>query len=288
MRASHGPSVGRLRLRSALRRARESADLTQEQVAAAMEWSLSKVIRIEAGSVSVSLNDLKALIGLYDITAPDEIEELKELARSARRRGWLTEYRDRFGPQFAAYLGLESEAHAIRYFHPGIVPGPLRTRDFARLVIEGSRPYHQGDQDSEVLTDLLMRRQAEVLHRADPPRIDVILDESAVRRPIGDRPLMRRQWAHVIKLAESPLVEVQVIPFSAGIYPAMMTPFVILEFPEDNDHPVVFLENPFGGTVIDRIEDVEQYLRTYRRLGEIALTESDSMELIRKIAAQFD
>src|SRR6266508_5638517 len=111
-------AVRRRRLRSELRRVRETASLTQDQVATAMDWSLSKVIRIENGAVGISTNDLKALLDLYGVTERRRVDDLVGLAQSARQRAraWWSAYRSVISPQYLTYLGYEAEASAIRQF----------------------------------------------------------------------------------------------------------------------------------------------------------------------------
>src|SRR5580700_3556573 len=123
------PLVQRRRLRAELRRARQERDLTQEQVASDMEWSLSKIIRIEGGSTGISANDLKALLRLYEITDPERTDQLTALARAARERSWWSAYRDVAPPALIQLIEYESAASAIRQFESMFVPGILQTED---------------------------------------------------------------------------------------------------------------------------------------------------------------
>jgi transcriptional regulator with XRE-family HTH domain len=241
------PTVHRRRLRSELRRAREAAGFSQRDVAKAMDWSLSKLLRIETGSVTITTNDLKVLLAHYGITDPTRVEGLLDLARSSRERSWWSVYREVASPEYLAYLGFESSASLIRNFEPLIVPGLLQTDEYAREVItavEGPDPARV-----DALVDLRVRRQ-ELLTRPEPPGLHFILDEAVVRRVVGGPDLMRGQLRHLKELAARPNITVRIVPFSAGLYPRLRVPFVILEFPDPDDEDLLIIENPAGSMII--------------------------------------
>jgi len=271
-------------LRFALRKAREVAELTQEQVAAQMDWSLSKLIRIEAGTVSVSTNDLKALLALYRISDRGQIDELVELARASRQRTWWAGYKDRLASYRVSYVGLEAETSVLSYFNPLLVPGLLQTETYARAVIAEVARHEGTPEEIEPLVDVRMTRQREVLGRRDPPNLVALMDEAVVRRPVGGWRAMREQLLHLVEAAEQPNISVRVLPFSAGPYPAMYGPFVILDFPEEDDTPVVFLENAFSGEVVERSEEVTAYRGMFDQMWHRALSEDGSAKLIQILA----
>jgi transcriptional regulator with XRE-family HTH domain len=283
MITAHGPIVGRRRLRFALRQAREAAELTQEQVAAQMDWSLSKLIRIEAGTVSVSTNDLKALLALYRISDSAQIEELVELARASRQRTWLAGYKDQLASYRVSFIGLEAETSTLSSFNPLLVPGLLQTETYARAVIAELAPHEGTPEPIEPLVDVRMRRQQEVLGRREPPRLMVLMDEAVLRRPVGGWRAMREQFRQLVEAAEQPNISLRILPFSTGPYPAMYGPFTILDFPEETDTPVVFLENAFSGDVIERVEEVSAYRGMFDQMWQRALTEEDSADLIKEL-----
>jgi transcriptional regulator with XRE-family HTH domain len=292
MTTAHGPVVGRRRLRIALRRSREAANLTQDQVAAEMDWSLSKLIRIEAGQVSISTNDLKAILTLYEVTEAKEISELLELARVSRQRPWWSGYKDRYedrlAPHVFSYIGLEAETSSMRTFDPLLVPGLLQTPAYARAIVREVSPYQRSADELEAIVQIRLTRQREVLGRADPPEFLVVLDEAALRRPVGGAETMREQLRQLAASEEQAHLTVKVLPFSTGPYPAMYGPFVILEFPTQADSPVVFLENAFSGDVLERAEDVGPYRRAFEKISEMALSTKESARLLNKVADEFD
>lgn len=287
MTTAHGPIVGRRRLRYALRQAREAADLTQEQVAARMDWSLSKLLRIEAGTVSVSTNDVKALLALYRITDPAAVEELIHLARASRQRPWWTGYRERLGSDVVSYVGLEAESATLRYLSPLTITGLFQTPRYARAIATAGTAVELSPEDVDSLVELRLARQREILGRANPPEIQVLIDEAALRRPVGSPAVMREQLLHLAESAGRPNIDIRILPFAAGAYAAMYGPFIVLEFPDESDTPVVFVESAIGGEALERGPDVAAYQRAFERTWNQALGEADSLRLIEAAARQW-
>ncbi|HEY8534610.1 MAG TPA: helix-turn-helix transcriptional regulator [Micromonospora sp.] len=283
---AQGPTVGRRRLRAALRRAREAAGLTQEQVASAMDWSLSKVIRIEAGAVSISTNDVKALLQHYRVADPAQVAELVELARVSRRRAWWSRYRDALPPSYTALIGLESEAVVLRFFQAVGIPGLLQTEAYARAIFTASAPPERTTPaDVDLAVEVRMRRQREVLHRPQPPRMEVVLDEATLHRQTGGPACLREQLEHLVAMAERPEITIQVLPFTATDY-AVAAPFTILSFADPDDTDVVYVEAAMIQDVIDNPDAVRSYQLMFPRLQEKALSPEDSIALISKIASE--
>ncbi|HWG97916.1 MAG TPA: helix-turn-helix transcriptional regulator [Pilimelia sp.] len=285
MTSVQGPTVGRRRLRTALRRAREAADLTQELVAASMDWSLSKLIRIESGAVSVSTNDVKALLALYRVTDTALIDELVNLARVARRRTWWSSYRDTVPTPYASYIGLEAEATELCYFHPISVPGLLQTEAYARTIVPVDGPYQVAPDQIETRVAIRLTRQREVLGRPDPPRITAVLDEAVLRRITGNVEIMHEQLLHLVTLGGSPNIDLHVLPFSAG-NTTVNGPFVILRYPDPADSDVVYVECALFEDVIDRPESCGPYQHAFERLCADSLDPAESLDFIAKVAAE--
>ncbi|MGC1285066.1 MAG: helix-turn-helix transcriptional regulator, partial [Streptosporangiaceae bacterium] len=178
------PSFYRRRVREALRKAREAAGITQRDAAAALDWSMSKLVRIEAGSVGISTTDLRALLGLYAIDDENLINQLVDMARASKERPWFSRYQNILSQAFAQYLGYESSAAVIRGFQPLTMPGLLQTDDYARAILEASRA-----SEIEERVDLRMSRQ-ELLEREEIPAVFYILDEAALHRLVGGPTVM--------------------------------------------------------------------------------------------------
>ena len=278
------PAIQRRRLRSELRKAREAASKTQRDVAAAMDWSVSKLIRIETGDVRVSTNDLRVLLGYYG-AGVDYTESMIRLARAAREPARWSLYRDVASPDFISFLGYESSASVIRNFEPLLLPGLLQTEEYARAVIE----ILDGPHRLDALVDLRMQRQ-ELLTQDPGPQFHFIIDEATIRRKIGGEDAMRRQVRHLKEIAEWPNVNVGIMPFDHGMYAGMRLAYVLFEFEAAEDKDILFIENPgdiflVGGSSSDSVirESSPQsrgrvspadYLRHFRELERVTKVES--------------
>jgi transcriptional regulator with XRE-family HTH domain len=282
-RTGRDPMVQRRRLRTELRQARNQAGLTQRDVALAMDWSPSKLIRIESGAVSISKNDLQALLRHYGVEDRDRVESLVEMARASRTPSWSS-YKDIVGPGFITMLGYESSASLIRQFEPGLVPGLLQTEEYARDVLK--RAYLKSDAEAEKLWNLREQRQG--LHdRRDPPEMFFVMDEAVVRRLVGGPRVMRRQLERLRDLADRPHITILIIPFSKGAHLGLTGPFVVLEFPEATDPDLVYLENARGDSVYrDEPDESARYLEMFWSLEGIALDPDASRILLDKIIAE--
>ena len=284
MPVAYGPTIGRRKLRSAIRRARETSGLTQEQVAAAMDWSLSKLIRIEAGYVSISTNDVKALLGLYRVTEPALVAQLVQLARISRQRAWWSQYRDSVPPAYYSYIGLEAEASALCFYQSVGMPGLLQTEAYARAVLRSVIPNLDDPAEAQASIALRMRRQREVLGRPDPPRVEVVLDEATLHRQTGGREVIREQLLHLVALTEAGRITIQVLPFTSTAY-TPLGQFVIVRFAGADDSDVVYLESTGLEDVLDSPDAVESHLKTFTGLQQAALTPAESLARITTIAA---
>lgn len=279
------PVVPRRRLRTELKKARLDAGQTQSDVAIAMDWSLSKVIRIEAGTVSISTNDLKVLLRHYKIVDPARTDELLALGKAARDRTWWSEYREVAPSGLLQLIGYESAASVRRNFEPLLIPGLLQTREFARAVIPALDPgISQGRLDA--LVEIRMKRQ-ELVDRANQPQLFFILDEAALHRVTGGPEVMRDQLRHLMEVAEKPNVTIEVLPFSAGVRQGMRS-FVVLAFPDAEDDDVLYVEDAAGGLVIKEDQDeIQTYREIFESLWSAALKPKEALSHIARLAEEF-
>jgi transcriptional regulator with XRE-family HTH domain len=280
MGTEHSPTVRRRRLALELRRLREAARLTCEEVAEHLECSASKISRVETGRVSVSPRDVRDMLELYGVPAVQR-ESLVQLARDSRQKGWWHAYSDTMQPQMATYIGLESAASEIRIYEVSLIPGLLQTEDYARAVIRAGM-VNSPAEDIERRVSLLMARQPAVV-RDDPPKVWAVLDEAALRRRVGGSGLMRLQLEHLLAQAALPNVAVQVIPFAGGAHPAMGRPFIILVFPERVDTDVVYLEDLTSALYLEDVAEVDRYNVFFNHLRATALSFDDSAALITSV-----
>jgi transcriptional regulator with XRE-family HTH domain len=259
------------------------AELTQDQVAAAMDWSLSKLIRIENGSVGISTNDLRAILQYYKITDSGHTAELVAMARGARERSWWSDYRDVASRPVLQVIEYEAAAIISRNFQPQVVPGLLQTEEYARAVLGQLNPQSSQER-MDGLVNVRMQRQ-KLLERADPPLLFFIMDEAVVRRLVGGKAVMRRQVHRLIEVSAKTNVTVEIVPFSAGIHPGTLGPFVIYEFPDAADDDTVYLENQQGEFINrDNPEEILAYRERFEQLRELSLGPRGSESYLGKIA----
>jgi transcriptional regulator with XRE-family HTH domain len=282
------PTVRRRRLAAELRRLRERAVLTGEEVAESLGWSASKISRIEHYRTGIKSGDLSKLLECYGVTDTHR-GELMALAREPTRKGWWEAYSDALPEEYAAYIVLESEAETVECWSPQVIHGLLQTRDYARAVIEahmwstGSIPPGKIQQRVEAR---LTRQEAIT---GDPQRsLAVILDQSALIRRVSEAQIMRQQLGHLIEVSRLPNVRVQVLPLD-GSHPIGTGSFVLLRFgpvPGIGQSPdVVYLEQLSRTALYVEDEDeVHEYRLAFQQLSEKSLSPDRSRELIAAIA----
>ena len=277
------PLVQRRRLRTELKKAGQTSGLTQDQVAGEMDWSLSKIIRIESASSGISANDLKALLQLYGVKDPGQVDSLVALARAARERSWWSAYRDVAPQSLLQLTEYESAAQDIRQFETMFVPGILQTEDYARAVIDNY--YEEGLSSNRLraLVELRTRRQ-DIIDAENPPSFHFVLDEGVVRRVVAGPSVMRRQLRRLIEVADKPNITLELIPFSVGLHPGMKGPFEIIEFADPSVSDIVYLESPRGDMFSDVPEEILKYREAFEGLVKASLGPRDSLTLIATIA----
>ncbi|MER5401278.1 helix-turn-helix transcriptional regulator [Streptomyces sp. NPDC002599] len=275
----------RLRLRTELRRAREAAGLTQRQVADEMEWSPSKLLRIESGEVGVSVNDLRPLLAAYGITDRRLIETLLDLARGSRKMPYA-EYRDVFSKEFLQFLALEASASHCRYFNSVLLPRLLQTEEYARAVAVS---YVGGklNESHERMLEAQLSRQ-ELLQGEDGPQVQVVLDEAVLHRQVGGRRVMRAQLLRIAELCEHPRVTVGIIPYTVGAHPGMQGPFTLFEFAGQEMPDSLHLENLRGEfTSTPLPADTPRFLELFWQLEDLSIKQ-DVGELVQRLAQRID
>jgi transcriptional regulator with XRE-family HTH domain len=281
MASQPDPVVQHRRLRTELRALRRKDDKTQEQVAKAMDWSTSKLLRIETGEVRAAPSDVRVL-ALYYEASEKQVEQLVEMARNARGDSWPA-YKDVHQQASLNYFAYEAAASLMRFYQSSLIPGLLQTEEYAVGTLTDTFGYDE--EERERRWEARAKRQ-ERLERDDPPSIFCLLDEGVVRRQVASPGVTRRQLEHLIELGERNNISVRVIPFSAGAHPGMTGPFTLLEFPDAQDDDVLYLEHVDGDKVIrDEAAVTVTYTERFFALEKIALSEAKTSELLEEIIA---
>ncbi|NUT46054.1 MAG: helix-turn-helix domain-containing protein [Saccharothrix sp.] len=272
------------RLRAELRQARERAGLTQQGVADALEWSVSKLIRIENGSVGVSITDLKALLLHYGVTDADEVAELVELARGSKQSAWWHAYKNQVSQQFLTFLGLEASAIRVRQFQGILVPGLLQAKGYASVLAAAG-----GENEEAVNRNLQIRLKRQEMITEDGPEAFFILDESILHRQIGSPEVMREQLLKLKALTEHPKLTIQVLPFSAGVHKGMVGSFEIFELSDQPDDYALVLEGPYKDVLhANPSEETKEYVRIFFELEKIARPAEETASLIDRRLHQME
>jgi transcriptional regulator with XRE-family HTH domain len=283
MAVGESPAVARHRLRLALRRAREAKGLTQRQVAESLDWSLSKVNRIESGEVNVTGTDLQALLRLFDVTDSGRIEALTEAGRAARRRGWWDQpqYREHLTPAMIQSIQFETEATTIRSFQPILIPGVLQTREYAAAVLDAGRDMLP-PADLTTRLDVRMLRRDQLFRRPEPPSYLLVLDESALLRDVGGPQVMSTQLYDLLEMARTGAVVVRVLPLSYKTV-HMVGLFVI--YASDEEDVALYVESGLDDEVLYAPDRIRQHRQFFEQAWHGSLSIGASIHLIEARAA---
>ncbi len=260
-----GRSSARLVLGARLRRLREAAGISPEEAAQAIRGSRSKISRLEHGRTSFKARDMADLLSRYGISDAAERATLLHLAEHANADSWWQAYGDVVPAWLEQYLDMERVTCLIRAYEAQHVPGLLQTEDYARALLRSGLP---GAPVAEVerRAELRLHRQ-EVLHGPDPARLWVVIDEAALRRPVGGSAVMRAQVAWLIEASRLPNVRIQVLPLSAGGHAAGGGSVTVLRFHESELPDIVYLEQMLTAVYLSRPEDSAHYRDVLNRLA---------------------
>jgi transcriptional regulator with XRE-family HTH domain len=262
------------RLARTLRRLREGARLTIDQVADLIEMSPSTISRIETAQVGVRTRDVRALLEIYKVPESRR-DELLELARKSRQQPWWYEFRE---VPTAPLVGYEQYAASIWQYSALVLPGFAQTREYADAVIRAIR-HDATDEEVERRLELRMHRQG-LLARKGAPDFWFILDEATLQRPVGEPEMMREQLQRLIDVSALPNVTLQLLPFSAGLHTGLDGEFTIFGFSDPDDPDLVFIENSGGDLYLEDKERTERYRLIFSHLQAAALNPVESIRTL--------
>jgi len=260
-----GPTVLRILLGSQLRKLREAKGISRDDAGYRIRASGSKISRLELGRVSFKERDVTDLLDLYGVTGETEREQLVALAREANSPAWWQKYSDVVPDWFQIYVGLEEAAELIRVYEVQFVPGLLQTEEYIRAVVKQGQPG-AADDEVERRVALRMRRQ-QLLTRPGAPRLWAVVDEGALRRPMGGKEVMQGQIERLMAATKEPNITLQVVPFTFGGHAAEGGAFTVMRFPESDMADIVYIEQLTGAMYLDKREDVERYSEVMERLS---------------------
>jgi transcriptional regulator with XRE-family HTH domain len=277
------PIAARRELGARLRGLRMKQEMTIEEVAERLLCPLPEIDRLENAFQVIfpegTRRNVRDLCDLYGIGETSVRDYLMKLAtRGMERGGW-----EPFHSRYQIFVGLEDSAQSAQTYHSAAIPGLLQTAGYARSTSASFLP-NVGHEQTELGTQLKLRRK-QILTRASPLRLWVILDETALRRHIGGAAVMQQQLQHVLQVVRLANVTVQVLPFAVGDHPALDNSFTILRFAEPVPD-IAFVDGLFGEIYIEEPRDIDLYRRTFEKLQKVALDEHDSIDFIRRVLAE--
>jgi transcriptional regulator with XRE-family HTH domain len=261
-----------------LRQLREAKGLTRAAAGYTIRASESKMSRLELGRVSFKERDIRDLLMLYGVEAPDQRDGLLSLAKQANEPGWWHRYSDILPNWFEAYVGLEETATLIRTYEGHLVPGLLQTEDYARAVMLAGAPERIG-RGGRAVAQATNGSQA-LLALSDAPRLWAVVDEAALHREVGGPAVMTEQLEHLLRMGQLPNVKIQILPTNAGAHGSMSGPICVFSFADPAEPDIGWLEHPLGGNIVDDPGDVATMAMLFDDLREAALGVRESTRLI--------
>jgi len=264
-----GSTVVRRQLGRKLRRLRETANKTHEDVAAAHIASPTTMWRIETGKVAVKPGVIWALAHLYE-ASPDETDVLVTLAAGTREEGWWEDYGGAVPEWVGLYAGLEAACTTLHDYQCELIHGLLQTEDYARAVTRSNPSLSEEVVEQRVA--FRMGRQHAVFNRSDPGRVVSVMTAGVLRLVVGSREVMEAQIAHLLALTQGGGVEVRVLTETDGVHSAMRGPFTILDFDDPDDPSLVYVETLVGSRYMERPEHVAEFRGAFRHIQAQAVS----------------
>ncbi len=280
----HIPTVRLRRLAAELRRLRATANLTRDEVSAKTGINAATLYRVETARVRPQRRTLVGLLDLYQVSEAKRADTL-DLLKGAATQGWLRPYHAELPEEYAAYIGFENEARALRAYESLCVPGLLQTEDYARAMVRGVLPATT-DSVIENVVRVRMERQ-ELLTKAEPLQLWAIMDEAALHRVYGSPAIMHTQVERLQAATAMPNVTLQVVPFGAGAHPGVLGAFALLSFPDVDDPEIIFLESLSGEIFLEADDDLRRYSSMFDVLRAVALSPRETMKLLKQRAGEW-
>ncbi|TGB01805.1 helix-turn-helix transcriptional regulator [Streptomyces sp. MZ04] len=275
------PTVGQVVLGRRLQDLRERAGLKREEAARILRVAPATVRRMELAEVALKIPYLQLLLKSYGV-ADEEAEGFVMLAEEANKPGWWQRFHDILPGWFSMYVSLEGAASLIRSYEPHFVPGLLQTEEYARGVMRSGAVGQTRPEEIERYVALRMERQS-LLSREDAPRLWVVMDETALRRPVGGPEVMREQIDKLLEAVELPHVTLQIASFAAGPHPGTYGPFVLFRFAMPELPDMVYSEYLTGAVYLDARNEVATHLEVMDRMAAQAATAHRTKEILRDV-----
>lgn len=231
----------------------------------------------EKGHRLPSVEDVSAILALLGIHG-EKRDRIRTLARHAREPNWLASSNTDVSHALTALLNLESTATKITTWSPLLVPGLLQTPDYIRSIMEASSV---AVEEADKRLRIRLKRQR-VLTQWDPVAYRALIGEWAVRETIGSPDIMSDQIDHLLEISQRKNISVRVVPAGLGYHTGLLGPFEIYEFP--GTPPITFVEHAHSSAFLHEKTQTLAHQRVVKMLGEQALSEAASRELLEEAA----
>ncbi len=257
---------------------REQSGFTLEQVAPKLDFSVSKLSRIENAQVVIDVHWVKSMLDVYDVGGA-RWNELLELAREAGQPGWWRAY----GLGNNSYIAFETEASRVQIFTLGYVPGLMQTADYARALMRAV-PVRRTAEELENEVAARLYRQQRLTSVDDPLEVVAVIDESVLHRPVGGPEVLRSQLNQIALLAELDTVTLGVLPSAVGAHAGLASSFTIIGFGDLGEPDMAHVEHTIGALILDKKEEVARAKVAFESVLSDALDPAESLALVRRLA----
>ncbi|WP_147341222.1 helix-turn-helix domain-containing protein [Actinomadura logoneensis] len=278
-------SYRRRKIGLALRQFREALGWTQEAAARRLDRSQASLSAYENGHRAIRPRDLEQILDRYGVRDVRQRQQLMDLAAQGRRDGWWHSFEERQDPTVVDFASLEADSSRIRSWELHLVPGLLQTEGYARVLLGSYDGVLDAPQDVESSLQFRLNRQ-QVLRGEDPPRVEWVIGEAALRLQVGGPEVMRAQLDALREASQLRHVDLRVLPFAVGGHPGVDGPFSIIDVVPDESMQVVAVHSLSRSWYIDDPVNVGTYVRSFEKLQSLALTRSGSRERIEQIASE--
>lgn len=279
MATRRNPTVRQRRLAGELRSLRKRSGLDRAAAMNELACDESKISRIETGGTGIRLVDLRLLLKLYD-ASDQEKEEIEQIWKESRKKGWWTQYKSQLDSAYATYVQVEWDAVALYEVENSLVPGLLQTQSYTKELIKTQNPSRT-EEALAVQLEVKKQRQ-EVFNRANPPTLWAVVAESVLYHEVGPPETIKEQLQTLLKCTSAEWIELQVLPIESKANSLLYGPFVVMSFESPEESDVVYQEGHRGTVYYEHEDDVESYRSTFRRIQMEAADSKKSRSLIRK------
>ena len=267
-----GNKIRQLGLGTDMRELRVRSGMSTRAVAGRLGVSRMAVHRAESGKRTVPAEEVIAMCALYGVTGRDRERLVERATRGDNDASWLATG-TAFHDQFRSFVALEAKASSLTHVSMIFIPGLLQSPEYMCALTEDV----SGEAGPVMATRLA--RQAS-MHKANAPNYHFVIDELALRRPVGGRSAMREQLDHLVDRAASPNVTIQIMPPEVAASFVVTATFVLVALPGQQSH--IYIEAAETGVVLSATDEVRPFVDMASGLRNAALSEQNSLALIKR------